>query len=298
MHFLKYPKMHDNETMALVQGTRITTLHGHESVHTSVIKRPFEPLAKATTDFDEPFEEEDDDDFSDHDSHYSEDMEDINDLDLVQNKTPDMTQKLLSFADMINADIKKFFGKKKDEESCDIYEDKWVTTKSGRELYYADLLRIAHGENFDSKSAKELFSLPDSPNEIIENRNNFSGKMDTKLGLGPLNELFEYGLRHFIIDSKIKAKKLKRLKTEIKKVEDVTPMHQRKLPESFWREPGKVVHSDPRINGGNTVVMHTSHPPDFSDLLQSWTGATVDDFSGELSSSEMSVSPDSVMESL
>jgi hypothetical protein len=35
---------------------------------------------------------------------------------------------------MVNQDIKKFFGRKKDEESCDIYEDKWVTTKSGREL--------------------------------------------------------------------------------------------------------------------------------------------------------------------
>jgi hypothetical protein len=53
---------------------------------------------------------------------------------------------------------------KTDEESCDIYEDKWVTTKSGRELYYADLWRIAHGESVElDKTIKEI-TLPTSPN--------------------------------------------------------------------------------------------------------------------------------------
>jgi hypothetical protein len=67
----------------------------------------------------------DDDDFSDHDSHYSEDFEDCDfEIEAKREKVPDITQRLLNFAEMVNQDILKFFGRKKDEESCDIYEDK------------------------------------------------------------------------------------------------------------------------------------------------------------------------------
>ena len=93
---------------------------------------------------------------------------------------------------MVNQDIKKFFRRKKDEESCDIYEDKWVTTKSGRELYYADLLRIAHGESVElNKTIKEI-TLPTSPNNNNDTKYKYTGKMDMKVGLGPLNELIAY----------------------------------------------------------------------------------------------------------
>lgn len=229
-----------------------------------------------------------DDDFSDHDSHYSEDLiEDFSDEKTIPEKTPDITQQLLNFAEMVNSDIQKFFGRKKgDEDSCDIYEDKWTCRKSGREQYYADLLKLAQGDSFDNKNA--TLSKPD-----IDNRNQFSGKLDKHFGLGPLNELFDYGLSHFLVDTKLKSKKLKRLKQELKKYSNVLPMHQRKLPQSFWMEPGSKDSSITRMNSSNIVLLNNANPPDFSDLLQSWTGEIIE-FNGELSSSDVSMaSPES-----
>ncbi|XP_021344895.1 uncharacterized protein LOC110444865 [Mizuhopecten yessoensis] len=276
--------MHDTDTMAAIHGARISPLHAHAFGATSVIKSTIKPLVKPIAATEDSFGEEmeEDDDFSDHDSHYSEDfIDDDSYMHVITEEPPNVTQRLLSFAEMVNTDIQKYFGKKKDEDSCDIYEDKWVTTKSGRELYYADLLRIAQGENVDSKSRK-------SPN-LDQGKQKFTGKMDAKIGLGPLNDLFEYGLRQFLVDGKLKAKKLKRMKQDVKKIEEVMPMNQRKLPDSFWREPGAERPTDPRVNNGGNML-NSSHPPDFSDLLQSWTGVgQVNDFGGELSSSEMSV---------
>jgi len=105
-----------------------------------------------------------------------------------------------------------------------------------------------------------------------------------KVGLGPLNELFDFGLK------KINTKKVKRQKIE-KRTEETIPMQQRKLPDSFWREPG--TSNDSRVNG--TSSLHSSRAPDFSDLLQSWSRGEEDEFS----SSEMSIgSSESVMEQL
>lgn len=87
--------------------------------------------------------------------------------------------------------IFKSFRKKKDEDSCDIYEDKWVTTKSGRELYYADLLRIAQGENVDTKNTKELLTLNNASQDKTDNKHKFTGKLDLKMGLGPLKTCLE-----------------------------------------------------------------------------------------------------------
>ena len=238
----------------------------------------------------------DDDDFSDHDSHYSEDLEDI---DVDFQPKPDMTKQLLNFADMVNTDIQKFFGRKKGEEdSCDIYEDKWTTTKSGRELYYLDLMKIAHGEDKGNKSTSSspLLDISDSVRETKDNRNSYTGKLDEKLGVGPLNELFEYGLRNFIFNKKIPAKELKRLKTDIKKYESITPMQNRKFPSSFWKQPGKSplpLSSDSSRQHGGNPLMNANNPPDFSDLLESWR-LDRNEFSGEISSSEVSMSPESV----
>lgn len=277
-------KMHDNDTMAAIHGARISPLHPPDMGTTSVIKSVIKPLVKPIQEIEETYVENmDEDDFSDHDSHYSEDFLDDDEPFMdISEKPPDVTQRLLSFAEMVNVDIQKYFGKKKDEDSCDIYEDKWVTTKSGRELYYADLLRIAQGENVDSKSNRDTRSQKEHAKQ------KYTGKMDAKIGLGPLNDLFEYGLRQFLADGKLKAKRLKRIKQDVKKIEDVMPMIQRKLPDSFWREPGAERHADPRVNGG--TLLNTSQPPDFSDLLQSWTGVGhVNDFGGDISSSELSV---------
>ena len=241
-----------------------------------------------------------DDDFSDHDSHYSEDfIDDLEEDEAVVIKPPDMTRQLLDFAELANADIKKFFGRRKDEEDyCDIYENKWNTTKSGRELYYADLMKIVHGEDKVRKSSSTSPPLLDISNsnhskDITDNRNSFSGKPDKQIGLGPLQELFDYGLRHFLSDRKFKMKDSKRLKTDNKKLESITPMQSRKLPSSFWLEPGS--HgSHIRMNSGASVI-HSNNPPDFSDLLDSWR-LDRHDFSGDVSSSDVSLSPETGMD--
>ena len=72
-------------------------------------------------------------------------------------------------------------------------------------------------------------------------------------------------------------------------------MQDRKLPSSFWKQPGGSqlpVPSDSRQNGGNPV-MNSNNPPDFSDLLESWR-LDRNEFSAEMSSSEVSMSPESV----
>jgi hypothetical protein len=288
MHFSAHPRINANEAaMAAIQTPRMTQMHGQD-IHQTVIKRPFEPLTKAAVEtFNECiYNKIHDDDFSDHDSHYSEDLVDDN-FDFPLSQGPDVTQQLLNFADMVNADIQKFFGKKKDEDSCDIYEDKWVTTKSGRELYYADLLRIAQGENVDTKNTKELLTLNKTSHEKTNSNNRFSGKLDMKLGLGPLEDLFRYGLKDFISDKK-KSKKPKRIQTDVKKFSDLTPMNQRKLPQSFWQEPGRNNRTHGKVNGA--PMMNSSQPPDFSDLLHSWTRYEEEEYSGgDMSPSEISV---------
>lgn len=316
------PGMHDNSGMSVPHGARMSpgnslqTLHpvSHEIQHTSVIKKidhsvdSFIPhthhqnqkndtnnLQSET--FNTSNESMIDDDFSDHDSHYSEDLEDI-DMDLEPK--PDMTKQLLDFATMVSTDIQKFFGRKKGEDdSCDIYEDKWKSTKSGRELYYADLMKIVQGEDKSTgkggNKSPPLLDISNSVGEKRDNRNTFSGKYDKKLGIGPLNELFEYGLRHFLTDKKLKhTKELKRLKSDSKKFESVAPMHTRKLPTSFWKEPGSqnTNSGETRPNNGGSVLQ-TNNPPDFSDLLESWR-LDRNEFSGDLSSSEVSMSPESV----
>lgn len=272
-------RMHDTDAMAAIQATRESSL-----VHTSVIKQPFKMVTKEperTQTVIQTYQHNiiDDDDFSDHDSHYSEDFLDDDFEDpLMEPQPPDVTKRLLGFAEMVNIDIQKYFGRKKDEDSCDVYEDKWIATKSGRELYYADLVKIAQGESVDSRKTSDG----------EDNKRKYTGKMDTRMGLGPLNELFDYGLRHYLTEQKQKSKKnVKRLKQQdIKKLDEVVPMTKRKLPDSFWNEPGCQKQNDRRVNG---ALLQTSQPPDFSDLLHNWTTAIgEDEFSGEMSS-DMSV---------
>lgn len=326
--------IHDNGGMSVPHGARMSpgnslhTLlpvsqeiqHVQHTQHTSVIKKldhSVESFIPSTNQhqhninqnndssimqgesFDAPNESMIDDEFSDHDSHYSEDLEDI---DMELEPKPDMTKQLLNFATMVSTDIQKFFGRKKGEDdSCDIYEDKWKSTKSGRELYYADLMKIVHGEDkangkTGGNKSPPLLDISNSVNEKKDNRSSFTGKFDKKLGIGPLNELFEYGLRHFLTDKKLKhTKELKRLKSDSKKFDSVAPMHSRKLPTSFWKEPGSQQTNssgETRQNGGNSVLQ-SNNPPDFSDLLESWR-LDRNEFSGDMSSSEVSMSPESV----
>lgn len=197
----------------------------------------------------------------------------------------DMTRQLLAFADMVNADIQKFFGRKKgDEDSCDVYEDKWVATKSGRELYYADLLRMAQGDFGDSSksSSSKASQKSSSRHKDVEapedNRHSFSGKADSSLGLGPLDDLFELGKEK---NSSSHHGAAKRLRTETEAgASETLPMHQRRFPDSFWREPGLSAGSSTGTSSADPPVMTSSvlqslgssKLPDFSDLMESWHG--------------------------
>lgn len=198
-------------------------------------------------------------------------------------RQPDVTRQLLAFAEMVNADIQKFFGRKKgDEDSCDVYEDKWVATKSGRELYYADLLRMAQGDFGDSKSSTSKSSQKSSRHRDVEapadNRHSFSGKADSSLGLGPLNDLFEHSKEKNSSSHHSSAKR-PRAETDAG-VSDSLPMHQRRFPDSFWREPGlptgnagTSTNADPPVITSSVLQsLGSSKLPDFSDLMESWHG--------------------------
>uniref|UniRef100_H3AXQ2 Proline and glutamate rich with coiled coil 1 n=1 Tax=Latimeria chalumnae TaxID=7897 RepID=H3AXQ2_LATCH len=166
----------------------------------------------------------------------------------IANSTPqnvEMASQLLRFAELINKDIQRYFGRKSKEEdpdSCNIYEDRFSSGKSGRELYYADLLRIARsGDNEEEESICDKDGIQK---------------------LGPLSELFEYGLHRYLKQRSFESRDGRKQKLE-RKYAHVIPMYKRRLPPSFWKEPSP---SSPYILNSNT--------PDFSDLLANWTSDT------------------------
>ncbi|XP_059164786.1 protein PERCC1-like [Physella acuta] len=194
----------------------------------------------------------------------------------VQQQQPDVTSQLLDFACMVSSDIQKFFGRAKDQDdSCDVYEDKWATTQSGRELYYADLLRIAQGDTDPARKPSPSSSNSSPPG--ISRVPQYSGRRDLSIGIGPLKELFDYGL--------LKEKTHPVLRVGQKynpppgSGRDVVPMQQRKFPASFWREP-----SSSGFTCGDTNRLEATIPasqlPDFTDLMESWQGGGVGALNG------------------
>ena len=204
------------------------------------------------------------------------DYEDEDMLETVDTEPDEVTKTLLQFAENATSDIKKYLGRRKDEDSCDIFKDKWKTGMSGKALYYADLLKAAQGNDSSDDTKKQS-------RVKLDNRHKYTGKINKKLGLGPLEELFQ-----FILPKKIKLedKKVKRLNQTHK-----VPLHDRKLPSSFWREPllnsccnsklqtetqrGSIncdTSKEPELNFSNLTVVSNASPitPDFNDLLDSW----------------------------
>uniref|UniRef100_A0A8C8SVB8 Proline and glutamate rich with coiled coil 1 n=1 Tax=Pelusios castaneus TaxID=367368 RepID=A0A8C8SVB8_9SAUR len=168
----------------------------------------------------------------------------------------EMTLKLLKFSELISCDIQRYFGRKakdEDPDSCNIYEDGFSPRRSGRELYYADLMRLAQSSELDEEDAQ---GPPAPPRQLDQRVWSSIWNKDGAQKLGPLTELFEYGLRRFV---KQQASDGRKLRLE-KKYAHITPMHRRKLPQSFWKEPSP---SPPCLLNAN--------PPDFSDLLANWT---------------------------
>ncbi|XP_023567123.1 uncharacterized protein LOC111815765 [Octodon degus] len=172
-------------------------------------------------------------------------------------------QQLLRFSQLINGDIQRYFGPKdkgQDPDSCDIYADSQPASCSARELYYADLMRLAQGKSSEDKKAIDSGVCS---TWVLEGP--ACGSADGVPPLGPLAELFDFGLRQFPGPSTSVGR---RLRLE-RKYGHITPMTQRKLPPSFWKEPAP-------------SALGLLHPgtPDFSDLLASWSAETSPDLQG------------------
>uniref|UniRef100_A0A8D2JN74 Proline and glutamate rich with coiled coil 1 n=1 Tax=Sciurus vulgaris TaxID=55149 RepID=A0A8D2JN74_SCIVU len=171
--------------------------------------------------------------------------------------SPETPLRLLRFSELISGDIQRYFGRKdkaQDPDVCDIYEDGHLASHSARELYYADLVHLAQGRVPEDEEATEPGLHMPRESEGQACRSSLSE--DRMLPLGPLAELFDYGLRQFLGP---RASAGHRLKLE-QKYSHITPMTQRKLPPSFWKEPAP-------------SALGLLHPgtPDFSDLLASWS---------------------------
>nr|XP_055099127.1 protein PERCC1 [Symphalangus syndactylus] len=166
--------------------------------------------------------------------------------------SPETPLQLLRFSELISDDIQRYFGRKdkgQDPDACDIYADSRPASSTARELYYADLVRLARGGSLEDEETPE----PRVPRGQVR-RPGLSG--DRAQPLGPLAELFDYGLQRYW-GSRAAAGWSLRLE---RKYGHITPMAQRKLPPSFWKEP-------------TPSPLGLLHPgtPDFSDLLASWS---------------------------
>ncbi|XP_041893582.1 protein PERCC1 [Corvus hawaiiensis] len=139
--------------------------------------------------------------------------------------TAETTLRLLKFSELISCDIQRYFGRRGREEapsSCPVPED--------------------------CGSPQSTEAVPEA---VVPRRSPGATHM-----LGPLAELFEYGV-HRCLPARVAGSKTQRLE---RKYGHITPMHHRKLPPSFWKEPGP----------GPASLLHAG-TPDFSDLLANWT---------------------------
>ncbi|XP_033092167.1 protein PERCC1 [Trachypithecus francoisi] len=179
--------------------------------------------------------------------------------------SPEMPLQLLRFSELISDDIQRYFGRKdkaQDPDACDVYADSRPAGSTARELYYADLVRLARGGSLEDEHTPEPgVSQGQVRGQVC--RPGLSG--DRAQPLGPLAELFDYGLQQYW-GSRAAASWSLRLE---RKYGHITPMAQRKLPPSFWKEPAP-------------SPLGLLHPgtPDFSDLLASWSAEACPELPG------------------
>ncbi|XP_003725473.2 uncharacterized protein LOC100891483 [Strongylocentrotus purpuratus] len=239
------------------------------------------------------------DDSDDESNFTSEDYEDDRMSDELFEREPNAVDQLLDFAETASMDIQKFFGKKRVLDEPELIADCNKKVRlSGRELYYADLLRVAqHGDSADPcKEASE-------PNRIIrygddENSpdltSNLSPKSMDSNGLGPLEELFNYAERSVCYNGHMLPMYGYSYQsgawmpptdnvndTSLSGKPPVTPWSKRAMPKSFFTEP--VSSSVPRIEVdqrfvalslpldtpcvGSVATSNQHEAPDFSDLI-------------------------------
>ena len=148
--------------------------------------------------------------------------------------SPETPMQLLRFSELISGDIQRYFGRKdtgQDPDAQDIYADSQPASCSARDLYYADLVCLAQdGPPEDEEAAEFRMHLPGGPEGQVHR---LGHRGDRVPPLGPLAELFDYGLRQF---SRPRISACRRLRLE-RKYCHITPITQRKLPPSFWKEP-------------------------------------------------------------
>uniref|UniRef100_A0A8C5QMP3 Proline and glutamate rich with coiled coil 1 n=1 Tax=Leptobrachium leishanense TaxID=445787 RepID=A0A8C5QMP3_9ANUR len=220
-------------------------------------------------DFQDTSEEEDDDMLEEEMEELADESpelflsRDVDDHNIApEDNDTEMTLQLLKFSELISSDIQRYFGQKTKEEdpdSCNIYEDYYVPRLSGQEMYYQDLVRMAQSRHGDKEDAFDPLTPPVELNQKI--LRTISRKEDPKK-LGPLTELFDFGLRKFM-RQKASTNKDGREQRLNKKYAHIVPMHRRMLPTSFWKEPSPA-----------PMCILNTNTPDFSDLLENWTSDT------------------------
>lgn len=163
--------------------------------------------------------------------------------------SPESPLRLLRFSELISGDIQRYFGRKdkgQDPDARDVYAD-----------CRAEPERLAAGGPLGAEGAAEPGTCSPGTPEGRARRPGAGGAGAAPLG--PLAELFDFGLRRFPEPSEPGAAAGRRLRLE-RKYGHITPMAQRKLPRSFWREPAP-----------SALGLLPPGTPDFSDLLASWS---------------------------
>ncbi|XP_069838258.1 protein PERCC1 [Dendropsophus ebraccatus] len=229
------------------------------------------PTLTQDVDFHESSEEEDElleedelEDLSYREEQDAGSTSDVSSRDASSEDTPsEMTERLLKFSELISNDIQRYFGQKTKEEdpdSCNIYEDYFTPRMyGGQELYYQDLVKMAQSKDHDRDDPFHSFT----PRTEIDHKilKTICTKEDPKK-LGPLTELFDFGLRKYT-RQKVPVGKDARVHRLDRKYAHIVPMHRRMLPLSFWKEPSPIP----------SCILNTN-TPDFSDLLENWTSDT------------------------
>ncbi|XP_071796782.1 protein PERCC1-like [Asterias amurensis] len=255
-------------------------------------------------DYDEEDDDVEDDDVEDSDNeslYTSADMDSELASEDLSDPEPNVAEQLLEFAEAVNRDIQKYFGRKKGSHEPDslgtVYEDRFASGKSGRELYYADLLRVAQSgdaaEPSSSGRGRRGVNSSSSPrNMSTSSADNIDPVNGCTKGLGPLKELFDFALGGCVDETRIEHhhqgtsdehRWVHRHQEPTGKSLSALPWRKRSLPTSFFVEPGakglsssssslsrKCVSSS--VSFGSHVAMVTEQDtPDFSDLVANFT---------------------------
>ncbi|XP_038064018.1 protein PERCC1-like [Patiria miniata] len=253
---------------------------------------------------DEDIDEEEEEESENESMYTSADMDsEVASEDLAEPE-PNVAEQLLEFAQAVNRDIQKYFGRKKSAHEPDssvgtVYEDRFASGKSGRELYYADLLRVAQngdaaepystGRGRRTDASISPRASTSSASSAAENADVINANYSCQKGLGPLKELFDFaigGCMDSISNDRRDGHWQSQDSSSSQKCFPTLPWRKRALPSSFFVEPGS--RGQPRngsVGYGSHVTMIPEHEtPDFSDLVANFTS----DYDNQLTATTVS----------